>query len=123
MHVAVVSVPVSDQASAKAFYVDVLGFDVLQDNPMGPDQRWIQLAPKRGEDEPAGAAITLVTWLEKLSPGGQRGLVLESRDIEADHAALTARGVAISDIAGADWGRYAMFDDPDGNGWVLTQVR
>jgi len=24
-------------------------------------------------------------------------------------------------VAGAEWGRFATFADPDGNGWVLTQ--
>lgn len=89
---------------------------------MGPDQRWVQLAPPAIDDEPAGAAITLVTWFDTFSPGSQTGLVLESRNIDVDHAALKARGLAISDVEGAQWGRFAMFKDPDGNGWVLTEV-
>lgn len=72
--------------------------------------------------EQAGAAITLVTWFDAFSPGSQTGLALESRNIDTDHATLKARGLAISDVEGAQWGRFAMFKDPDGNGWVLTEV-
>src|ERR1700722_219370 len=37
----IVSVPVSDQQRSKQFYRDVLGFDVLREDPMGPGQSWI----------------------------------------------------------------------------------
>jgi catechol 2,3-dioxygenase-like lactoylglutathione lyase family enzyme len=35
--IAIVSIPVSDQQKSKAFYRDVLGFEVIRDNPMGPN--------------------------------------------------------------------------------------
>ena len=114
--ISIVSIPVADPAAARAFYVDVLGFEVLRDNPMGPDQRWIQLAPAGST-----ASITLVTWFPQMPPGTVQGLVLTTDAIDADHAALTIRGLAISDPADAPWGRYATFNDPDGNGWVLVQ--
>lgn len=112
--IAIVSVPVSDQAKAKAFYTDVLGFSVVSDNPMGPQQRWVQLEPSGG-----GASITLVTWFESMKPGGQQGLVLTTGDIDARRAELAARGVEISEVQSQPWGRFATFRDPDGNGWVL----
>ena len=40
----IISIPVSDQVRSKAFYVDKLGFTVKRDNPMGPGQRWVELA-------------------------------------------------------------------------------
>lgn len=46
---------------------------------------------------------------------------LETDDLDADVATLAARGVRSADggIQEAPWGRYATFDDPDGNGIVL----
>jgi catechol 2,3-dioxygenase-like lactoylglutathione lyase family enzyme len=35
----IISVPVSDQDRAVAFYVDVLGLEVIDDSPMGPPMR------------------------------------------------------------------------------------
>ncbi|MCH9687938.1 MAG: VOC family protein [Deltaproteobacteria bacterium] len=115
--IAIVSVPVTDQARAKAFYTETLGFDVVRDNPMGPDQQWIELLPNGG-----GVSITLVTWFEALAAGGQQGLVLGTGDIDARRAELVARGLEISEVQAQPWGRFATFRDPDGNGWVLTQT-
>ena len=38
-----VSVYVSDQDRALAFYTQKLGFTVVTDQPMGPGARWIEL--------------------------------------------------------------------------------
>jgi uncharacterized glyoxalase superfamily protein PhnB len=34
---------------------------------------------------------------------------------------LAGRGLVLTDIEEQPWGRYAMFSDPDGNGWILRQ--
>ncbi|MFC4017609.1 glyoxalase superfamily protein [Micromonospora sp. GCM10011542] len=120
-HVQLVSVPVTDQDRARDFYVDVLGFDLVWDNPMGPDGgRWVQVAPKG-----AATALTLVTWFPTMPAGSLKGLVLETDDLDGDVARLRERGVTFADggIQSAPWGRYATFDDPDGNGIVLQATR
>ncbi|MEV4656380.1 glyoxalase superfamily protein [Micromonospora sp. NPDC049301] len=120
-HVQLLSVPVTDQDRARDFYVDVLGFDLVWDNPMGPDGgRWVQVAPPG-----AATALTLVTWFPTMPPGSLKGLVLETDDLDADVARLRERGVDFADggIQSAPWGRYATFDDPDGNGIVLQATR
>ena len=43
--VTVVSIPVSDQERAKAFYVDTLGLELVRDDDSVPGIRWIQVAP------------------------------------------------------------------------------
>jgi catechol 2,3-dioxygenase-like lactoylglutathione lyase family enzyme len=111
-----VSIPVSDQEAAKRFYCETLGFEVRMDAPFMSAGRWIELAPPGAQ-----TVITLVTWFDAMKPGGVTGLVLETDDIEEDHAVLRGRGLDISAIEAAPWGRYATFSDPDGNGWVLQQ--
>jgi catechol 2,3-dioxygenase-like lactoylglutathione lyase family enzyme len=116
-NVQVVSVPVSDQDRAKEFYVNVLGFEVLQDMPMGPEMRWLQVAPKGSE-----ASLTLVTWFDTMPAGTLRGLVLQTLNLEATVAQMTANGYAFeSEIDEQPWGRFLSFDDPDGNGLILRQ--
>lgn len=115
--IAIVSIPVSDPESSKRFYAETLGFEVLRDNPMGPDQRWIQLGPAGGE-----ASITLVSWFDRMPPGCVQGIVLETDDVDGDHRTLRERGLDISELRDAPWGRFATFSDPDGNGWVLQQT-
>ncbi len=118
-HAQIVSVPVGDQDRARDFYVDVLGFDLVRDNPM-PDGRWVQVAP-RG----AVTTLTLVTWFDSMPAGSLRGLVLESDDLDADVARLRERGVAFAEdsVQVVPWGRYVTFADPDGNGLVLQETR
>src|SRR5256714_5487151 len=115
-HVQVLSVPVTDQERARDFYVDTLGFDLVADNPMGPDQRWIQVAPKSGQ-----TGLTLVTWFPTMPPGSLKGLVLQTPDIDAETARLRAAGVAVTGPQDEERGRDSTFADPDGNGIVLSR--
>jgi len=112
----IVSVPVADQERAKVFYRDVLGFDLLRDEPMGPSGRWIQLAPPG-----CATTIALVSWFDSMRPGGLHGVMLNSSDIDRDHHDLSAKGLQLTQIEQQPWGRFAMFKDPDGNGWILRQ--
>ena len=111
------SIPVLGAQKAKAFYRDVMGFTLIREEPLGPDMTWIQLAPKGSP-----VTIALVTWFDDLKPGGQQGLMVNSDNIDADRDALIAKGVDVGPIGQQDWGRHAMFSDPDGNGWILRQA-
>lgn len=112
----IVSIPVADPQRAKSFYQDTLGFELLREEPMGPGRHWIQLRPKG-----CATTIALVTWFETMQPGGLQGVMLNSSDIDADYAVLSARGLQLSAIQEQPWGRFTMFNDPDGNGWILRQ--
>ena len=112
----ILSVPVSDQQRAKQFYRNVLGFKLIREEPMGPGMSWIQLAPP-GQS----VTVALVTWFENMKPGGLQGVMVNTEDIDAEHTLLRSRGLEIGEIKQEPWGRYAMFNDPDGNGWILRQ--
>jgi catechol 2,3-dioxygenase-like lactoylglutathione lyase family enzyme len=116
-HVHVLSVPVADQDRARDFYVNTLGFDLIAENPMGPDQRWIHVAPKG-----ATTGLTLVTWFDTMPPGSLKGLVLQTPDLDAETERLRQAGVGITGPEDAPWGRFSTFDDPDGNGIVLSSA-
>ena len=112
----VVSIPVSDQDRAKAFYRDVLGFEELADQRMNAEMRWVQLAPKG-----APTSVTLVNWFDSMPAGSLRGLVLHTADLDAELAALHAKGLETSPVQNQSWARFVTFADPDGNGLVLQQ--
>jgi catechol 2,3-dioxygenase-like lactoylglutathione lyase family enzyme len=113
-HVQLLSVPVADQDRARDFYVNTLGFELIADIPMGPDQRWVQVGAPGAQ-----TSLTLVTWFETMPAGSLRGLVIESDDLAADIEALAARGLAVSDVQAAPWGQFVTCADPDGNGLIL----
>jgi predicted enzyme related to lactoylglutathione lyase len=109
------SLPVADQERSKGFYVDVLGFALIADTQMGPDMRWVQVAPPG-----SATSIALVTWFPTMPAGSSKGTVLETDDLEGDVETLKDRGVQIeAEIQEMPWGRFVTFDDPDGNGIVL----
>jgi catechol 2,3-dioxygenase-like lactoylglutathione lyase family enzyme len=116
--VIVVSIPVSDQDRAKAFYVDKLGFQLVREDDSVPGLRWVQVAPTAG-----GTALTLVTWFESMPAGSLRGLVLTSSDLQADYERLVAKGVEFDQPPQRQpWATEAVLHDPDGNNLVLQQA-
>ena len=109
------SLPVSDQDRARDFYVDVLGFELIADATVGPDTRWVQVAPAG-----SSTSITLVTWFPTMPAGSMKGIVLETDDLDSEVRRLGDLGVAVDGgIQEQPWGRFVTFDDPDGNGIVL----
>jgi catechol 2,3-dioxygenase-like lactoylglutathione lyase family enzyme len=123
----VVVVPVSDVDRAKHFYADQLGFHVDVDDSPNEHVRIVQMTPTG-----SGCSVTIGKGLADMAPGTLKGLQLCVADIEAAHAELTARGVALSAIQhhdgsgfvegkGDGWNSFIFFSDPDGNGWAIQE--
>lgn len=117
-HISVFPVPVSDPARSKAFYTDVLGFEVVMESDFGSGLRWTSLRTPGAE-----TSITLVTWFDTMPPGSLNGAVLSVSDIEGVADELRGHGLLDEDdhIEGAPWGRFVTIEDPDGNRWVVQQ--
>ena len=116
-HLSVVTVNVKDQDEALRFYTEILGFEKRDDVPMGPEMRWLTVAP-------AGSP-TVITLFTGEEPGGaplgkNTGLVLETDDIDAAYRDLSGRGVRFTkEPAREPFGGWAEFVDQDGNGFGL----
>jgi len=139
MKLEVVVVPVSDVDRAKAFY-ESLGWRMDIDY-VGDEEgfRVVQLTPTGSE-----CSIIIGAGITGAAPGSVEDLQLTVTDIEAARADLIGRGVEVSEVfhdaggifhhagtAGrvsgvadgrADYGSFASFSDPDGNGWLLQEI-
>lgn len=118
MRVNFVSIPVSDQDRALAFYTEKLGFEVITDMPYGPNQRWIQLLPPGAE-----TGVVLFTPPGQESRiGGYQNMAFICDDVEGTCKRLAENGVEfVQPAARSDWGgMQAIFKDPDGNTFVLA---
>jgi catechol 2,3-dioxygenase-like lactoylglutathione lyase family enzyme len=116
--VTVVSVPVTDQQTARSFYIDRLGFELLTEATFGDDLHWIQVGPEGSQ-----ASLTLVTWFDQMPAGSLRGLVIETDDLAHDYARLTATGVPfLGPPSPQPGGTFATLIDPDGNQISLRQA-
>jgi catechol 2,3-dioxygenase-like lactoylglutathione lyase family enzyme len=125
-----VVLPVSDMDRAKAFYSEKAGFHVDVDHSAGEDFRVIQLTPP-------GSACSVTLMRNDSAPGSVQGLHLVVSDIDAARAELAGRGVEVGEVfhfdeggqaAGPDPARssynsFLAFSDPDGNGWMVQEVR
>jgi catechol 2,3-dioxygenase-like lactoylglutathione lyase family enzyme len=125
-------VPVSDVDRAKRFYEDKLGWNVDVDHRAGESFRVVQLTPPG-----SAASISIGTGISSATPGSYQGMHLVVADIEAAREELVSGGVEVSEPFhfGAegqttglhperlDYGTFASFNDPDGNGWLLQEVR
>jgi predicted enzyme related to lactoylglutathione lyase len=122
-------VPVTDVDRAKAFYMEA-GFELDVDHSAGEDFRVVQLTPP-------GSSCSIALMKNPDRAGVAQGLHLVVADVEAARAALVERGVGVSEPFhfGADgqqtgldperrkYGSFLSFDDPDGNGWLVQEVR
>jgi predicted enzyme related to lactoylglutathione lyase len=125
-----VVVPVSDVDRAKTFYMDNAGFRLDVDHRAGEDFRVVQLTPP-------GSACSIALMRNTTGPGSLQGLHLIVSDIDAARAELVARGTEVSEIfhygpegqapgpdpQRSDYNSFATFSDPDGNGWLLQEVK
>src|SRR5262245_27272025 len=125
----VITIPVSDVDRAKRFY-EGLGWRLDADFK-GDGWRAVQLTPP-------GSPCSIHLGTTGV-PGSAQGLFLVVEDIDAARADLISKGVSVSEpfhfagirgpmLAGPDPERgsyrsYASFSDPDGNGWLLQEVK
>jgi catechol 2,3-dioxygenase-like lactoylglutathione lyase family enzyme len=119
--VATVRYLVSDVATATAFYVDRLGFEVVQ--AFGPAMAIV----RRGDltlwlAGPAASAARPMPDGRQPVPGGWNRIVVETDDIEGLVAALKAAGAPFrNDIISGPGGRQTLCEDPSGNVVELFQ--
>jgi catechol 2,3-dioxygenase-like lactoylglutathione lyase family enzyme len=130
MKIEVVTLPVSDVDRAKRFYMS-LGWRVDADIVVGDAFRAVQLTPRR-----SSCSIAFGKGLTTAQPGSMQRLELVVSDIDAAREELVSRGVEVSGLFHLDGGpvpgpdpqrrsyqTYATFNDPDGNGWLLQEIK
>jgi len=112
-----VGLAVKDQDKALKFWTEIMGFKVRTDQPMGPGQRWIELGIGNSQ-----------TMLVLFTPEGQEDRVgsffngsFACDDVEATYRQLSAKGVKfVQPPKKEDWGTSALFEDWEGNTFVLS---
>jgi catechol 2,3-dioxygenase-like lactoylglutathione lyase family enzyme len=122
---AAVAFLVPDYDEAVAWFRGALGFDLVEDARLGPDKRWVVVAPPGG----AGARLVLAKAADTRqrqaiggAAGGRVAYFLETDDFERDHAAMRARGVLFLEAPRReDYGVVAVFSDPWGGRWDLLE--
>jgi catechol 2,3-dioxygenase-like lactoylglutathione lyase family enzyme len=123
MKLEVVPMPVSDVDAAKAFYTEQVGFHLDHDVRPGGGMRVVQMTPP-------GSACSVVVGegLPLGEPGSVKGVQLVVEDVDAAREELAGRGVPVGEVQqlgpeGSPGSRYLFFEDPDGNGWAVQELK
>lgn len=112
-----VTIAVTDQDAALAWYTQKLGFAKRSDIPV-PGFRWVTVAPADQED----VEFLLASWFPDLV--GRNGTcVLHTKDCEGTYEMLRDRGVEFSQTPKVrPYGTEAVFQDLYGNRYALVQA-
>lgn len=119
--VATICIFVNDQDKAKAFYTDVLGFELRQDSPMG-ESRWIAVAPKGARTEVILYKMDQNWEHYRQIMGKSQAITFNVTDITGLRADLKAKGVRITQEPDPQpWGTYMMILDQDDNALLMVE--
>jgi catechol 2,3-dioxygenase-like lactoylglutathione lyase family enzyme len=126
MHLGLIAVVVSDYDPAISFFVDALGFELVEDSPSltndGRPKRWVVVRPPGavtglllaradGEDQ--------ATVVGKQA-AGRVGFFRHVEDFDARYARMASAGVQFVKAPRAEpYGRVAVFLDIAGSKWDL----
>ena len=122
-HLALISILVPSYAEGIAFFVEQLGFDLLEDTDLGQGKRWVRVAPPGAQTAflLAEAMGDQRHFIGKQG-GGRVWLFLQTDDFARVHATMLAAGVRFEEEPRHEpYGTVAVFRDPFGNRWDLIQ--
>jgi catechol 2,3-dioxygenase-like lactoylglutathione lyase family enzyme len=111
---------------ALEYFRDVLNFQVLEDQVLSDDKRWVVVAPS---SEGGALLLARASTPEQRSLIGRQGggrvwLFLQTPDFEQEYARMLRNGVRFEEAPREEsYGRVAIFADRWGNRWDLIQPR
>lgn len=120
-----ISLVIPDYDQAIDFYVNTLGFQLVEDTDLGDGKRWVLVAPPCSTETRlllAKADSPAQTAAIGNQTGGRVFLFLNTDDFARDHAAFLSRGVQFLESPRSEpYGTVAVFRDPFGNKWDLIE--
>jgi len=111
---------VRDQDVSLSFFVDKLGFTLTHDRQIAPGFRWIAVSPPDG-DSFLGIVSPVPGSEEYKLIGHCRNIAFMAEDVETRYREWSARGVEFVQPPSPSpvGGTFAVFKDPDGNGFAM----
>jgi catechol 2,3-dioxygenase-like lactoylglutathione lyase family enzyme len=121
-----VTLIVDDYDRAIAFFVDALGFELVEDSPSttndGRPKRWVVVTPPGSE---TGLLLAQADGDEQAAAighqaAGRVGFFLRVDDFDATYERLAAHDVEfVGEVRSEPYGRVTVFVDIAGNRWDL----
>ncbi|MFT6657988.1 VOC family protein [Maritalea sp.] len=118
---------VPDYDQAIDFYVNCLGFTLVEDTQMSPTKRWVTVAPPGSKEtklllakaDGSDQAASIGT-----QAGGRVFLFLNTDDFQRDFVKMEQAGVIFLESPRHEaYGSVVVFQDPFGNKWDLIEPK
>ena len=126
MNLDLVAIVVHEYDEAIAFFVGVLGFELVEDSPAvttdGRPKRWVVVRPPGAA---TGILLARADGADQVAVVGRQaagrvGFFLRVDDFDGAHRRMTAAGVQfVGEPRSEPYGRVAIFRDVAGNRWDL----
>lgn len=130
MHIEQAAVIIDDYDSAIEFFVQALGFELIEDSPSltndGRPKRWVVVRPPGAI---TGLLLAQADGERQRSAVGNQfagrvGLFLRVDDFDASYRRMLDHGVEfVTEPRDEPYGRFAVFADVAGNKWDLLGPR
>jgi len=126
-HIAQIALVVYDYDEAIKYYIEKLGFHLVEDTVLSDTKRWVVVAPK-GADGCKLLLAKAVNGKQKSRIGNQTGgrvfLFLHTDDFWRDYKQMQANGIEfLREPVEESWGIATVFQDLYGNTWDLVQPK
>lgn len=117
-----ITIYVNNQDEAIEFWTKKVGFVVKFEQAMGPNMKWVEVAPSK--DEFTTFVLYDKNMMKKQNPNANLGhpsIILSTNDIETTYNELKNNGVKVTDIMKMPYGSMFTFHDQDENSYLVRQ--
>lgn len=124
-----VTLLVDDYDRAIDFYVNTLGFTLLEDTKLSDTKRWVLVAPNQTDAQSTSILIAKADTDAQIAnigqqTGGRVSFFLRTDQFDQDYSVMLKKGVKfLEEPRDEVYAKVVVFEDPFGNKWDLLQPK
>lgn len=127
--ISAVTLLVDDYDHAIDFYVNSLGFTLVEDTKLSDTKRWVLVAPSQADAQSTSILIAKADTDAQVASigqqtGGRVSFFLRTDQFDQDYSAMLEKGVRfLEEPRDEVYAKVVVFEDPFGNKWDLLQPK
>ena len=127
--ISAVTLLVDDYDRAIDFYVNALGFTLVEDTKLSDTKRWVLVAPSQVDAQSTSILIAKADTDAQIASigqqtGGRVSFFLRTDQFDQDYSAMLEKGVRfLEEPRDEVYAKVVVFEDPFGNKWDLLQPK
>jgi catechol 2,3-dioxygenase-like lactoylglutathione lyase family enzyme len=121
-----IALVVDDYDLAITYYVNDLGFTLIEDKVMSPEKRWVVVAPSKDGAKILLAKAATVQQRAAIgnSTGGRVGFFMYTTNFAETYEGYKSRGIEFIEQPRQEaYGQVVVFKDKYGNKWDLIESK